>query len=133
MPHTAVKSPNVFDRVAPKSQATLTPAGRMLHISGQTPTSKEGFTVAVGDVKLQTEKVFENIRHIVESAGGSISDVCRIVIYVIDRSDLPIIMGVRERMLPKPYPATTSVVVSGLGLRDWLVEIEATAVLSATQ
>ena len=105
----------------------------MLHISGQTPTALDGSTVAIGDAKMQTEKVFENIRNIVESAGGSLSDVCRIVIYVVDRTDLPIIMDVRERMLPKPYPATTSVVVSGLGLRDWLVEIDATAVLSVAQ
>lgn len=130
MPYTALKSPNVFDRVAPKSQATLTQGGPMVHISGQTPTALDGSTVAVGDVKLQTEQVFENIRNIVETAGGSLSDVCRIVIYVIDRTDLPIIMEVRERLLPKPYPATTSVVVAGLGLRDWLVEIDATAVLA---
>lgn len=130
MPHVEVKSPRVFDRPVPKSQATLTPAGPMLHISGQTPTAVDGTeNVAPGDVERQAEKVFENIQAIVESANGTMADVCRIVIYVVDRAALPTIMKVRERVFSKPYPATTSVVVAGLGIEGWLLEIDATAVL----
>jgi enamine deaminase RidA (YjgF/YER057c/UK114 family) len=130
MPYTAVKGAGVFDTPAPMSQSTLTPAGRTLHISGQTPQAEDGSTVAVGDITGQTEKVLGNIKALVEQAGGTLADVCRIVVYIVDRSDLPAVMEVRKRILPEPYPATTAIVAGGLGNREWLVEIEATAVLS---
>ncbi len=129
MPYTAVKAAGVFDTPAPMSQSTLTPVGRMLHISGQTPQAEDGSTVAVGDITGQTEKALSNIEALVEAAGGSLADVCRIVVYITDRTDLPAVMQVRKRMLPEPYPATTAIVAGGLGNREWLVEIEATAVL----
>lgn len=128
MPYLEVKATGIFDNPAPMSQATLTPAGRTLHISGQSPQAEDGSTVAVGDITGQTEKALGNIKALVEEAGGSLDDVCRLVIYIVDRSDLPAVMEVRKRMLSEPYPATTAI-IAGLGNREWLVEIEATAVL----
>ena len=133
MPYSAVKAAGVFDTPAPMSQSTLTPVGRMLHISGQTPQAEDGTTVAPGDITAQTEKGLGNIKALVEAAGGTLADVCRIVVYITDRSDLPAVMEVRKRVLPAPYPATTAIVAGGLGNREWLVEIEATAVLGGAR
>jgi len=130
MPYTAAKAKGVFDTPAPMSQSTLTPVGRMLHLSGQTPQAEDGSTVGVGDITAQAEKVLGNIKALVEQAGGSLADVCRIVVYIVDRADLPAVMEARRRVLPEPYPATTAIVAAALGNAEWLVEIEATAVLA---
>ena len=50
--------------------------------------------------------------------------------YLTSRDQLPTVMDVRRRYFREPFPATTAVVVSGLANPEWLVEIEATAVLA---
>jgi 2-iminobutanoate/2-iminopropanoate deaminase len=130
VPYAAVTSEAVFDTPAPMSQATLTQGTRLLHISGQTPQDARGETVHAGDIEGQTARALENIKALVEKAGGSLADVCRIVVYITRREHLKSVMEVRRRVLPEPYPATTAVVVAGLANPDWLVEIEATAVLN---
>jgi enamine deaminase RidA (YjgF/YER057c/UK114 family) len=129
MPHETLTAPTVFNAPVPSSQAVLTPVGRMVHIAGQVAVDNEGQTIAVGDIVGQTEKAFDNIKALLASAGGSISDVCRLVIYVVNREDLGAIMDVRRRTFTAPFPATTAIVTE-LGKEDWLVEIEATAVLA---
>ncbi len=102
----------------------------MLHISGQVPQDERGNNVAIGDVRGQTERVIQNIRKIVESQGGALSDVCRLTIFLMARSDLAAVMEVRLEHFKEPFPAATAVVVTGLANAEWLVEIEAVAVLN---
>ena len=66
----------------------------------------------------------------VTATGGGLADVARIVVHLTSRDHLPAVMDVRRRYFEGPYPATTAVVVAGLANPEWLVEIEATAVLS---
>jgi 2-iminobutanoate/2-iminopropanoate deaminase len=79
---------------------------------------------------VQADRVIANIKALVEAEGGTLNDVCRMVIYVTDRAYLPKIMEARKRYFSPPYPANTAVVVSGLADPDWLVEIEATACIA---
>ncbi len=102
----------------------------MLHISGQVPQDERGNNVAVGDVRGQTEQIVRNIRKIVESEGGTLVDVCRLTIFLTARDDLTAVMEVRREHFKEPYPAATAVVVTGLANAEWLVEIEAVAVLN---
>lgn len=129
MAHTQVRSPKVFKSTAPFSLATRTTGGHLLHISGQVAQGLDGQTVGKGDIEKQTVQVLENMKALVEEAGGTLADVARIVVYLTSRDHLPTVMEVRRRYFKEPYPATTAVVVSGLANPEWMVEIEGTAVL----
>ena len=130
MAHEEIRSEQVFKRpAAPFPLATRTTGGTLLHVSGQVALGLDGDTVGRGDIERQTIQVLENIKALVEAAGGTLIDVARIVVYLTTREHLPTVLNVRRRYFQEPYPASTAVVVVGLAHPDWLVEIEATAVL----
>jgi enamine deaminase RidA (YjgF/YER057c/UK114 family) len=129
MAHQEIRSPNVFKPSAPMSPATRATAGTLVHISGQVAQGIDGQTVGRGDIERQTTQVLENMKALVEQAGGTMADVARLVVYLTARDQLPTVMEVRRRYFREPFPATTAVIVAGLANAEWLVEIEATAVL----
>jgi 2-iminobutanoate/2-iminopropanoate deaminase len=128
--HQEVRSPKVFKSTAPFSLATRTTGGTLLNVSGQVAQGSDGRTVGQGDIERQTVQVLENMKALVEQAGGTLADVARIGVYLTSRDQLPTVMEVRRRYFREPYPATTAVIVAGLANPEWLVEIEATVVLS---
>jgi enamine deaminase RidA (YjgF/YER057c/UK114 family) len=127
--HTEVKSPQVYKSTSPFSHATLTTGNRILHITGQVAQGRDGKTVGKGDVAAQTVQALENLNALCEAAGGTLADVARIRIYLTTRDHLAPVKDVRRRYFREPYPATTVIQVAGLDDPDWLIEIEATAVL----
>ncbi len=129
MAHTEVRSSKVFKSTAPFSLATRTTGSKLVHISGQVAQGLDGQTVGKGDIEKQTVQVVENMKALVEEAGGTLADVARIVVYLTSRDHLPTVMNVRRRYFKEPYPATTAIVVVGLANPEWMVEIEGTAVL----
>ncbi|MEG6507641.1 RidA family protein [Methyloligella sp. 2.7D] len=83
----------------------------------------------IGDAGLQTRKAMENIKMLLEEAGSSLDHVCRIVVYLTDiryREDVYREMG---QWLKGVYPCSTGIVVDSLARPEWMVEIEATAVI----
>jgi 2-iminobutanoate/2-iminopropanoate deaminase len=129
MAHQEIRSSKVFKPAAPMSPATRATGGTLVHISGQVAQGPDGQSVGRGDIERQTIQVLENMKALVEQAGGTMADVARLVVYLTSRDQLPTVMDVRRRYFREPFPATTAVVVSGLANPEWLVEIEATAVL----
>jgi enamine deaminase RidA (YjgF/YER057c/UK114 family) len=117
-------------------QLTFSPAvraGNLLFISGTTAwNAVTGDNEAPGDIGRQAEFVYEQIGLICEAAGGSLADVVKTVEYVTPAGvdGYRAVADVRRAMLPDPLPASTGVVVSGLLSRQWLIEVEALAVLS---
>ena len=99
-----------------------------MHVSGQVALGSDGNTVGQGDIERQTIQVLENIKALVEAAGRTLTHVARIVVY-LTAEHLSTVLDVRRRYFREPYPASTAVIVVGLAHPDWLVEIEATAVL----
>jgi 2-iminobutanoate/2-iminopropanoate deaminase len=103
---------------------------RCLWVAGQVAMDERGRPVAVGDIEGQARKVFDRIRAIVQTAGGTMADVVKTTTYITDRSFRPITNKLRTEYFPGPnYPANTLVIVAGLALPEYLVEIEATAVV----
>lgn len=104
-------------------------AYKTLHISGQVG---EG-----NDLEQQTIPTFRNLEVLLKECGATFEDVVKISTYIVNFNpeiDLPIFRKVRKEFLGKEnYPASTLVVVSMLGNRDWLIEIEATAIVSCVQ
>ena len=104
--------------------------GNIVWIAGQVPRDGQGGLVGIGDAEAQAVQVFENIKAIVQEAGGTLADVVQTTTYITDRPTREIVGAVRRRYFPGPeYPTATLLIVAGLGLPEYLVEIEAIAVL----
>ena len=112
------------------SQIAITSGATVVYISGQTARDPTSQIVAVGDVKKQAEKVFDNLRVAVEAAGGSMADIAKITTFVVDlKPDDRLWIGeMVKKHFPKP-PAHTLVGISALAAPELLIEIEAVAVL----
>jgi len=106
--------------------------GKTIHISGQTAVDASGQVVGKGDLKRQTEQTFENLRLALAAAGATWADVVATRLYVVNLKPehVPIIREVRGRYVsPEHPPASTLVGVQALVGPDWLIEIEAIAVV----
>lgn len=121
------------DAYASLTFSPATVADSVVYISGTTAWNPEtGDTVGAGDVGAQAEFVYDQIRRVLEAAGGTIEDLVKTIEYVTPEA-LPHyrdVNTVRENVLGRPFPASTGVAVNSLLSRDWLIEVEAVAVLS---
>jgi enamine deaminase RidA (YjgF/YER057c/UK114 family) len=104
--------------------------GRTVFVRGQISQDLDTReSLYVGDATLQTRKAMQNIKMLMEEAGGNMDHICRVVVYLIDiryRQDVYREMG---QWLKGVFPVSTGLVVSALARPEWLVEIEATAVI----
>lgn len=107
----------------------VTRLGNTLYISGQLGLDPDGNLVGPGDPAAQAEQCYRNIKTILEYCGGTLDDVVKITQYLTDLAYRPLVGPVRDRYLGTPGPASTLVVVKGLAAPEYLVEIEALAVL----
>jgi len=111
------------------SSAAWQPEGKVLHVSGQVAQDATGSVMGKGDIRAQTRQVLENIRTVLASAGGTMDDVARVTVYVTDMSGLAQIHEVRAQYFRRPYPASTLVEVKRLVKPEYLIEIDAVAVI----
>ncbi|MEV6240770.1 RidA family protein [Lentzea sp. NPDC051838] len=111
------------------SQATTATPGRLVFISGMTARNAEGGITGVGDITAQTHQVCQNLRTAVEAAGGKLDDIARVDVYVRDIDDFEAIHAVRRQYFTGVAPASTMVEVSGFVKPEYLIEINAIAVL----
>jgi len=86
--------------------------------------------VGIGDARKQAERVWHNIRLAVEAAGGELTDVIKITIFLKDIRHASDEIAVRQKLFkPRRFPICTQVQVANLGLPDLLMEVDAIAVL----
>lgn len=108
-------------------------AGGVVYLRGQIGQDLDTReSVGIGDVTAQTEKAMANIAMLLEEAGSSLADIVKVTVYIIDpryREDVYRTMG---KWLKGVYPVSTGIVVQALARPEWLVEIDATAVISNT-
>lgn len=86
-------------------------------------------SVGVGDVTAQTEKAMANIQMLLEESGSELAHICKVTIYLVDVRYREAVYNVVGRWLKGVFPVSTGVVVSALARPEWLVEIDATAVI----
>jgi enamine deaminase RidA (YjgF/YER057c/UK114 family) len=114
------------------SHVVTTSGGRTIYISGQVSVDEEGRVVGEGDLAAQTTQVMHNLGLALKSAGATYANIAKITTFVVGyKPELrPIIGKARsaffEGMEP---PASTLVGVTALAAPEWLIEIEAIAVL----
>jgi enamine deaminase RidA (YjgF/YER057c/UK114 family) len=114
------------------SQAVSTSGGRTIHVSGQVAVNERGETVGPGDLRAQTERAFQNVALALAAAGATFADVVKTSLFVVGLrpEHVPIIREVRARYISAPHPPTSTLVgVTALVGPEWLIEIEATAVV----
>ena len=122
-------APGVFDPPTYSQGIKVTGAQAVLFLSGQVAYGPDGSVAHRGDFKAQARETFRAMRALVEAQGGTIENIVKLNTYVTDiryRADL---VPVREEFFGKKGPASTLVQVGALAHPDWLIEIEAIAVL----
>jgi enamine deaminase RidA (YjgF/YER057c/UK114 family) len=107
----------------------VTRVGNTLYISGQLGLDADGNLVGQGDAAAQAEQCYKNIQTIIRHFGGTMDDVVKITQYITDLAYRPVVARPRDTYLGTPGPASTLVVVKGLAGPDYVVEIEALAIL----
>ncbi len=104
-------------------------AGSLVAVAGTAPIGPDGRTVGAGDPAAQTRRCLEIIRSALEQAGASISDVVRTRIFLTRVEDWESVAAVHGEVFRETRPASTMVQVTRFIDPDWLVEIEADAVI----
>ncbi len=104
--------------------------GTMVFLRGQVSQELNSrASLHIGDATMQTRKTMENIKMLMEEAGGYMDHICRIVVYLTDvryREDVYCEMG---KWLKGVFPCSTGLVITALARPEWIVEIEVTAVI----
>ena len=102
---------------------------QLVVLTGQIATNSKGEVQFENDPGKQTEYIFENIRSLLLEAGGDISNIIRVVIYVTDMSYFSSVSPVRNMYLKDTKPVSTLIEVNKLAVEGCKVEIEATAII----
>ena len=112
------------------SQVVTSTGATTVHVAGTVPFDEDANVVGVGDMKAQTCQILDNLRISLEAAGALPADVVRINVYTLNTDDY-VANGAPEviAFFGDTKPSSTTVQVSRLVHPDWLVEIEATAVI----
>ncbi|MFZ6763155.1 MULTISPECIES: RidA family protein [Acetobacterales] len=125
MPKKILASDRVGRSRLPFAQATL--AGGFLFVCCM-GNDRQG-RYALGDARAQTQQAIDNIRALIEEAGGTLADVVKCTVYVTDRAWWEPMNEVYFANFAEDPPHRVSCIVQGLGSPDALVEIDATAYL----
>ena len=107
--------------------------GNQLWLAGQVALDENLDLVGPGDPEAQARQAWKNIRVVVESAGGKLTDVIRVTTYLIEMDHMESIHKVRREMFPEgDFPTATMVQVSKLGMPGLLLETEAFAIIGCS-
>lgn len=111
-------------------QAVVTEGGKTVWMRGQCPQNlDDGNNIASLDPAEQTHKVMKNIKQLIEETGGTMNHLVKIVVYITDIKNREAIYQVIGQYTKGVYPVSTGLVVERLARPEWLVEIDATAVI----
>jgi enamine deaminase RidA (YjgF/YER057c/UK114 family) len=107
-------------------------AGNTVYLRGQIGEDIDTHeSVGIGDVEAQTERAMANIEMLLREAGSELSHIVKVVVYIVDPRYREAVYRVMGRWLKGVHPVSTGLVVSALARPEWLVEIDATAVIPA--
>ena len=126
MSKTIISTPNAPAAIGTYSQAVK--AGDTVYLSGQLGLDPATMQMVEG-IDAQILRVFENLKAVVEAAGGTLSDVVKINVYLTDLSNFAKVNEIMAQYFCEPYPARAAIGVSALP-RGGLVEAEGVAVLA---
>jgi enamine deaminase RidA (YjgF/YER057c/UK114 family) len=134
MHHTRIRPFNTRDTYPEQNldndlcQAVV--ANGVIYLRGQIGQDLETReSVGIDDVEAQTDRAMANVALLIDEAGGSLEDVVKVVVYLVDIAYRETVYRTMGRWLKGVFPVSTGIVVSALARPEWLVEIDVTAVL----
>ena len=105
-------------------------AGDTVYLRGQVAQDLDTReNVAVGDAAGQAHKVMDNVELLLSEAGAELADICKCTVYLTDVRHREAVYRTMGEYIRGIHPVSTGVVVTALARPDWLVEIDATAVI----
>ena len=111
-------------------QAVVTQGGKIVWLRGQCPQNlDDSVNIESDDPVEQTHKVMQNIRQLIEEAGGSIEHLVKVVVYITDARHREVVYRTMGEYIKGVHPVSTGLVVHALARPEWLVEIDGTAVI----
>ena len=111
-------------------QAVVTEGGKIIWLRGQCPQNlEEAVSIASDDPAEQTHKVMKNICELIQEAGGEMKHLVKLVVYITDVRHREAVYRTIGKYTKGVYPVSTGLVVQALARPEWLVEIDATAVI----
>jgi reactive intermediate/imine deaminase len=122
-----IDSPELSRPGGPFSQGIKN--GRFVFVAGQVAVDRDGKTVGVGDIGAQTRQALRNVGTVLREGGATFDDVVKVTVFVTDLDHLADLQAARPEFFKEPYPASTLVKVAQLINPEWLVEIEAVAMV----
>ena len=128
MGHHSVAPANAPAAVGPYSPGVVHDDSRTIYVSGQIPIDPKTGTMADPDIAVQTARVLENVKAVLESAGSGMDKVLKTTVYMVDLADFGRMNEVYQTFFPGVKPARATIQVGRLP-KDALVEIDAVAAL----
>lgn len=136
MAHTRIRPFNTRDTYPEQrldndlAQAVVTRGGRTVWMRGQCPQGLDDpASLDSHDPAEQTHKVMQNIRQLIEEAGGRMEHLVKVVVYLTDVRHREAVYRTMGEYIRGVHPVSTGLVVTALARPEWLVEIDATAVI----
>ena len=102
---------------APQAIGTYSQAVKVdttVYLSGQIPLVPESMDMVEGDMRAQIRRVFDNLQAVAEAAGGSLADVAKLNIFLVDLGNFPLVNEVMADYFEEPYPARAAIGVAAL-------------------
>jgi enamine deaminase RidA (YjgF/YER057c/UK114 family) len=111
-------------------QAVVTQGGKTVYLRGQCPQNlDDAKNIESHDPVEQTHKVMQNIKQLIEEAGGEMADLVKVVVYITDVRHREAVYRTMGEYIKGVHPVSTGLVVQALARPEWLVEIDGTAVI----
>lgn len=126
MPRSPIHTDHAPAAIGPYSQATR--AGNTVYFSGQIPLDPATGNVVEGGIEAQARRAFDNLKAVVEAAGGSMDDIVRVGLYLTDLSQFGAVNTAMAEYFEAPYPARSTIEVSALP-KGVAFEVDAVMVL----
>jgi reactive intermediate/imine deaminase len=107
----------IHTHLAPQAIGTYSQAvkvGGTVYLSGQIPLVPDSMTLIEGDITAQITQVFENLKAVAHAAGGDLSDIVKLNVFLTDLSHFPIVNEIMGHYFNQPYPARAAIGVAAL-------------------
>ncbi len=125
--HQPIHSNEAPNAIGPYSQAVR--VGDTVYLSGQIPLDPQTMELVEGDIGARARRVFDNLTAVMQEAGGSLSDIVKLTIYLVDLEQFGQVNEVMAEYFDAPFPSRATVAVAALP-KGAPIEVEAVAHLS---
>lgn len=112
MTKTIIQTDKAPQAIGTYSQAVK--VGQTVYLSGQIPLVPESMTLVEGDISAQITQVFNNLKAVALAAGGDLSDIVKLNVFLTDLSHFPIVNKIMGNYFHEPYPARAAIGVAAL-------------------